>query len=168
MSFAAPAELATKENAMKKILLALCAVLAVLVVAGVAVAGGGEGHGHRTVRMHHQFAEALDLTEEQKAAVKPLHEELRAASEPVMEQLHRQMEELHALLDTANPNPTEVGNKAIAAHATRAQLKALHDDFKTRFTALLTDEQKAKLAEIDAKHGEGTREFRIIHHGPGF
>ncbi len=148
---------------MKKILLALCAVLVIAGMAGVAVAGD-RAHGPRMIQMHHHFAEALDLTEDQKASVKPLHEELRAQSEPVMEQLHQQMEELEALLDSANPNPTEVGNKAIAAHATRAQLKALHDDFKTRFTALLTDKQKAKLAEIDAKHGEGGPRMRFFHH----
>lgn len=151
---------------MKKILLGLCAVLAVLVLAGVAVAGDPVRE-HRVVRMHHQFAEGLDLTEDQKAAVKPLHEELRAQSEPVMEKMHQQMEELHALLDTANPNPTEVGNKAIAAHATRAQLKALHEEFKTRFSALLTDEQKAKLEEIHAKHGEDGPRIRFFHRGPG-
>ncbi len=151
---------------MKKILLGLCAVLVVSGMAGMAgvAVAGDRAHGPRMIQMHHQFAEALELTEDQKAAVKPLHEELRAQSEPVMEQLHRQMEELHALLDTANPNPTEVGNKAIAAHATRGQLKALHDDFKTRFSALLTGEQKAKLAEMDAKHGEDGPRIRFFHH----
>lgn len=152
---------------MKKILLGLCAVLVVACVAGVAVAGD-RAHGPRMIQMHHQFAEALELTEEQKTAVKPLHEELRAQSEPIMEQVHQQMEELHALLDTANPNPTEVGNKAITAHQTRAQLKALHDEFKTKFTALLTEEQKAKLAEIDAKHGEDGPRIRFFHHRQGF
>ncbi|HVR95627.1 MAG TPA: periplasmic heavy metal sensor [Thermoanaerobaculia bacterium] len=156
---------------MKKILLGLCAVLAVLIVAGVAMAGDrAHGRGPGIVRMHHQqFAEELNLTEEQQASVRQIHEDLRTRTEPVMEQLHQQMEDLEALLDTANPNPTEVGSKAIAAHATRTQLKALHDDFKTRFQALLTDEQKAKLAEIEAEHGdEGGPHVRFMHHrGPG-
>lgn len=143
---------------MKKFLFA---GVAVLVLATGAMAAGVHGHGPHAKGGHEGFfAAALDLTDAQKASLKPLHENLRAQAEPLMEQLHQQMEDIHTLLDTANPDPTEVGNRAIAANATRREIKALHETFKASLTALLTDEQKEKLAEIEEKHGGD--------HGPGF
>ena len=162
---------------MKKILIGICAILALAAVAMAAHPGhpGGGPHGKMRGGMHGDMMEAhfaaLNLTEDQKAAVKQLHEELRAKAEPLMEQAHEQWEAVHTLLDSANPNPTEVWTRAIAAHQTRAQLKALHDDFKTRFTALLTDEQKAKLEEFHERHegrGEMRHRFPGFGHGPGF
>jgi len=157
---------------MKKILIGICAVL---VLAAVALAQpghrGGGPHGKMRGDMMEAHFAALNLTEEQKAAAKQLHEELRTKAEPLMEQAHEQWEAVHELLDSDNPNPTEVGTRAIAAHQTRAQLKALHDEFKTRFTALLTAEQRTKLEKFHERHedgGEGRHRFRGFGHGPGF
>lgn len=155
----------------KRILFSLIAAL--VLVAGTALAGEhfkrvvvGEGHGPHMYFMHHDghFAEELGLSAEQKAAAKQLHEELWAKAEPVMEQHHQQMEEIHTLLDAGNANATEIGQKVIAAHATRKQLEAIHEDGMERFSALLTEEQRAKLEELKDKHpfphGMGMR----IHH----
>lgn len=162
---------------MKKILIALCAVLA---LAAVALAqhprhpdgGSDKMRGNMRGDMHGDMMEAhfaaLGLTEDQKAAATQLHEELRAKAEPLMNEVRERHEALEALLDGANPDPATVGNQVIAAHKTREQLKALHDDFKTRFTALLTDEQKAKLEQFHERHGDPGDHFRGFGHGPGF
>lgn len=165
---------------MKKILIGICAIFALAAMA-IAAQPGHRGGPHGKMRgemrgeMHGKMMEAhfaaLDLTADQKAAVKQLHEELRAKAEPLMEQAHEQWEAVHDLLESANPDPTEVGTRAIAAHQTRGQLKALHDDFKTRFSALLTAEQKAKLEELHEDRegrGEMRHRFRGFGHGPGF
>ena len=159
---------------MKKILIGICALLVLATVAMAAHPGGGP-HGKMRGEMRGEMMEAhfaaLNLTEGQKAAAKQLHEELRAKAEPLMEQAHEQWEAVHALLDSDNPNPTEVGTRAIAAHQTRAQLKALHEEFKTRFTALLTAEQKEKLEAFHERHegrGEMRHRFPGFGHGPGF
>ncbi len=152
---------------MKKILIGISAVL-VLALAAVAMAAhpGGGPHGKMKMRgghgeMHGEMMEAhfaaLGLTEDQKAAAKQLHEELRAKAEPLMEQVRERHEALQTMLDGANPDPATVGNQVIAAHQTRTQLKALHEDFKTRFTALLTDEQKEKLEQFHERHGDPER-----------
>lgn len=148
---------------MKKILFG---VFAVLVLAAAAIAAERHGAGPHRMRMHEHLTRALDLTEEQKAAAKQIHEETMTRAEPLMEQRERQWEELHALLDTANPNPTEVGNRMIAAHALRAQLKALHEDGMNRFKALLTEEQRSKLEEMHERRGEHGPRFRGFDHGP--
>jgi Spy/CpxP family protein refolding chaperone len=149
---------------MKKILFG---VFAVLVLAAAAIAAEHHGGGQHMARMHEHLTRALNLTDEQQAAARQIHEEMMPRAEALMEQHRQQREELHALLDTANPNPTEVGNKAIAAHATRNQLKALHEEGMTRFKALLTEEQRTRLEEMHERHGErGLRFHHGFGHGP--
>ena len=142
---------------MRKTLIASMIAVVVLALAGAAVAGGPHfkraggphmvfehGGGHMA-----RMAEKLDLTEDQKEAAKKLHEEAMTRAEPLMEQHHQQMEEIHSLLDAGTATATEIGEKMIAAHATGKQLRAVHDETKASFTALLTAEQRAKLEEMD-------------------
>ena len=144
----------------------LFALLAALVLAaGAALAGGdhfkrvmvhegGGGDPH----MMHAFAQKLELTDEQKESAKQIHEEIWTKAEPLMEQHRQQMEEVHKLLDAGNANATEIGQKMIAAHATRKQIGALHEEGMGRFKALLTEEQKARFEELEKDH-------QIPHHG---
>ena len=150
---------------MKKILtLAFCAALAVFAV-GAAQSDdhGHEGHGsHMRMMMHGDgghLGAALDLTDEQKAEARKIHEETFARAEPLMEQAREAMEKVHDLLEGSNPNPTEVGQRMIAAHAFHKQLKALHEDAMARFSALLTAEQLEKFKEMQEKHGEDHERF---------
>lgn len=146
----------------KRVLFSLMA--AFVLVAGAALAGehvkrfvihGGPG-------MHGAFAEELGLSAEQKESAKQLHEELMAKAQPIMEQHHQQMEEVHSLLDAGNANATEIGQKMIAAHATRKQLEAIHEEGFERFKSILTEEQQAKLEELKKEHPfpHGTRIMR--------
>jgi len=147
---------------MKRILTyGLCAAL---VLMGAAFAVHAQGHGGLHGKMmgghmagmegHHEemMAKALDLTADQTAAAKKLHAELLAKAQPLMTQHHQQMDEIKTLLDGANPDATEIGQKMITAHATGQQLKSLHEDFMTRFSTLLTADQKAKLEKMKQSH----------------
>lgn len=158
---------------MKKILLGFCGALAIGAMATVTMAAMPGGHGdmhgkgmhdgamqgQMMDRMADHIATYLKLNDQQKTAMGQLMTEMHAKAEPLMDQQRQQWEDVEALVKAGNPDPTEVGNKVIAAYETRAQLKALHDGFKTRFATLLTDEQKAKMAEMEKMHGED---------GPGF
>jgi Spy/CpxP family protein refolding chaperone len=157
---------------MKRIL-TLC--LAAILLAGVAAfAAGAHGEGWKhmggpgEMGAHHaaMIAQALDLTDDQKAAAKKLHEELAAKAQPLMTQHHQQMAEIKTLLDSGNADAAEIGQKVIAAHATGQQLKALHEDFKTRFSALLNADQLDKLKKLEAMHHD--RESVGFEPGPGF
>jgi Spy/CpxP family protein refolding chaperone len=143
---------------MKRILAyGLCAAL-VLVGAAFAVHAQGHGgfHGHMAgMQGHHEefIAKTLGLNADQTAAAKKLHAELLVKAQPLMTQHHQQMDEIKTLLDGASPDATEIGQKMITAHVTGQQLKTLHEDFKTKFSALLTADQKAKLQQMDqARH----------------
>lgn len=137
-------------------------LLGTLLGAGLAhaqpMAGGWAHHDHG------RFTDALNLTADQQASAKQLRKDLRAKAEPLMQQERQQMEELKALLDGAHPDATEVGTKMLAAHATREQLRALHDEFTTKFSQLLTADQKAKFERFQAMR----QEFGGHHMGFGF
>lgn len=149
-------------NVKKTIASAACAAL---LLAGAAVAQMHHGHMGKAgmAGMEEHIASVLNLTDAQKASAKQLHADLKAKAAPLMEQSRQQHQELKQLLEGTNPDATAIGEKMIAAHATHAQLKALHDDFKTRFSALLNADQKAKLQQLEQTrmqrwHGEGPGE----------
>jgi Spy/CpxP family protein refolding chaperone len=144
---------------MKRILTAaFCA--AVLLGAAFVVRAQGSAFHHRMgspddMARHEEFmAKALDLTAEQKAAAQKIHTEVAAKAKPLMEQARQQWEEIHALLEKDNPDPTEIGQRVIAAHATREQLEALHQDAMTKFSALLNADQLAKFKQFQEMHHE--------------
>jgi Spy/CpxP family protein refolding chaperone len=119
-------------------------------------------------QMHHGFhgkagadhsaflTKALNLTADQQTAVQKLHQDLMAKAMPLMQQHRQQMSEVKTLLNGTNPDATEIGQKVITAHATQLQLKSLHEDFKTKLTALLTPDQKTKLQQMEQAHGNHT------------
>jgi Spy/CpxP family protein refolding chaperone len=143
---------------MKRIL--TLGFVAVLVV-GTALSLHAQGPGFQRrgpsgmMHSHGEFlAKALDLSDEQKVAVQKLIEDLESKAQPLSEQHRQQMEEVHALLEGANPDPTVVGQKVIAAHASREQLEALHDDFKAKLSTLLTPDQLEKAKKLHDMHRE--------------
>jgi len=130
---------------------------AILVVGATAFAAGAGGHwagGHGKMMQQHAafLAKALNLTADQQAAAKKLHDDLAAKAQPLMAQHRQQMQEIKALLDGGNADAADIGQKTIDAHATRQQLKALHDDFTTKFSALLTPDQLTKFQQLQAEH----------------
>ena len=149
---------------MKRILtLALSAAL----VLGATFAVQAQMHGHgfhgKGMADHTAFlTKALNLTADQQASVTKLHQDLMAKAQPLMQQHHQQMAEIKTLLDGVNPDATEIGQKTIAAHSTMQQLKSLHEDFKTKLTALLTPDQKTKLQQMEQMHHD-----RASFGGPG-
>ena len=153
----------------RKILFSLIAAL--VLVTGAALAGEHFKqvmvHGGPGEHMMHggpAFAEELGLNDEQKEAAKQIHEEIWAKAKPIMEQHHQQFEEIHALLDAGNANATEIGQKMIAAHASKKQVEPLHEEGMERFKALLTEEQKEKLEALEKEHPTPHRGMRMRIH----
>jgi Spy/CpxP family protein refolding chaperone len=129
-------------------------VAAVALFAAVALAQGPGpgGHGPGMPGMLDHLATALNLTAAQKATATQLHADLEAKAMPLMQQSRQQWSEMRTLLDGSNPDATELGTKLIAFHATQVQLKALHDDFTTKLSAVLTADQKATFTKMEAHH----------------
>jgi len=122
-------------------------VFAALLLAGAALA---QRHGARGSMVDH-LASALDLTEAQKATATQLETAMRAQAAPLMQQSRQQRAELRTLLQSADPDAAQIGEKVLAAHATRAQIKALHDDFDAKLKGILTADQQAKLGQLQQR-----------------
>ncbi len=148
---------------MKRIL-TLASCLALLFAIVLVVQAQAQGHRfNRAIadpdeisRRGDFLAKALALTDAQKTAVSKLREELAVKAQPLAEQHRQQMDEIDKLLEGVNPDATEIGEQMIAAHATRQQLKALHDELETKLSALLTAEQLEKFKsfqETRREHG---------------
>jgi Spy/CpxP family protein refolding chaperone len=139
-------------------------LLCILSLAAVpAFAGGGHfaraaGAGSAAAANAHfeHLAKALNLTDDQKAAVQPLRDELQATVQPLFTDLHTKHQALRTALQS-NADATTVGEAAIAAHAVQTQIKAAHDKFNQAFAALLTPDQQTKLKALQAQHGRGPR-----------
>ncbi|MFY9826805.1 MAG: periplasmic heavy metal sensor [Thermoanaerobaculia bacterium] len=133
---------------------------AILLVGASAFAAGAGSHwagGHGKMMQQHAayLAKALNLTPDQQAAAKKLHDDMAAQAQPLMAQRRQQMQQIHSLLDSGSADAADVGQRMIDAHATQKQLKALHDDLKTKFTALLNPDQLEKFQQIQAAHPHG-------------
>jgi Spy/CpxP family protein refolding chaperone len=108
---------------------------AALLMTGALLAQAPHGHmGHMMGKsgaagMADHLASALSLTDAQKASAKQLHQELWTKAQPLMAKMKQQ----------------------------RDELKAMHEDFANRFSALLNADQKAKFQEMrqQFEHGDG-------------
>lgn len=114
---------------------------------------GGPPHGPQ---MGPPLERVLDLTADQQKAVEALRKEEYEAMRPAMEQLRGLHEALRDALEAATPDPMTVGQAAIAVHAAEAQMKQGHAAYRERLLALLTDEQKQKLALFEKMMGPGS------------
>lgn len=103
-----------------------------------------QGPGPGEVLNPQQLAEFLGLTEAQIAQIAPLREALRATVEPLREQQRENGETLRDAVDAGDA--ATAGQMVIANHAIGQQIQAAGATFKTAFEALLTSEQKSKLA----------------------
>lgn len=146
---------------MKK---ALIAILALVVLAtGVLFAVGqrthnGEKGGWGMRGGHHRgmgmMLRSLDLTEEQKAKVKELRDASRANLEQTITALKANREKMEALTANGAFDEAQVTALANEQAALFAKLTVEKQRMKSQVFALLTDGQKAKLAEIKAKRAE--------------
>lgn len=137
------------DQTMKRILLA--AVLALTLTAaliaqrGPALRGGGEPAA--------ALKTALGLTDAQVTAITALIRAERTRLEAIRTEIDGKQQALDALLSAASPIPVDVGNAAIALHASEAKIKAEQDYLIGQIKQQLTGEQQQKLDTLIAANG---------------
>lgn len=109
----------------------------------------------------------LNLTDEQKASVKQMMEENRAKFQPIQTALRENREKLRAA--TANGTFDEAQITALANEQTGLMAKMIieKERAKAQIFAMLTDEQKAKAAEMRQKMEERFKTRHIRRGGEG-
>jgi protein CpxP len=133
---------------MKTRTISILAATAVLLIGGMFVVAqrmrhhGFIGHGGPAAMMFRQ----LNLTDDQKAKVKEILEANKATIQPIREAMKANHEKLAAL----NGNFDEAQVSAIAKEQgdLTAQMIVARARVKSQIFAILTDEQKAKAAQL--------------------
>lgn len=132
-------------------LAALATGACLLLGAAIASAQPWQRHGGMGMRGGaNMLATALNLSDSQKTAVEQLHSALLTKVQPLFEQHRQQMAEIHGLLDAGNADAATIGQKVIAAYATGQKIKAAHDDFDTKVSALLDSDQLTKFKALQS------------------
>jgi Spy/CpxP family protein refolding chaperone len=119
---------------------------AVVATAGSAALAQGPPPGGPPPRI----AAALGLTDQQKAVWASAFSTMRATAQPLHAQAKAIRAEIDALFAQGNPDPALLGQKMIAMHAVREQLRQARATMQSTTASVLTDEQKVKLDAIKA------------------
>jgi Spy/CpxP family protein refolding chaperone len=88
---------------------------------------------------------ALNLTDAQVTAIQALLQTRETRAQALRTEIGQKRTALETLLNAATPNPTDVGNAAIALRASEKKLVAERDWFITELKKLLTGDQQQKL-----------------------
>ena len=113
------------------------------------------------------FKDALGLTDAQVQAITNLAQSERTTVQAIMTDIQQKRQTLDGLLNAASPNPTDVGNAAIALHASEGKIAAERNAFISQVKAQLTGEQQQKLDTLLAANGGRFLPFPGLG-GPGF
>lgn len=133
---------------------------AVLLAVTAAMAEGRRGHGGPDGDFHRMLRQ-LDLSSDQQSQVKAIFEKEKPTLQPLMQQMHQNHDAMNAL-ETAGPFD-EAKTRALATQnsQTMVELEVEHARIKSEIVQILTPDQKAKLAQIEANHEE-----RMSRHTP--
>jgi periplasmic protein CpxP/Spy len=133
---------------------------AVMLAVAAAIAQGPHGFGGPGGEFHHMLRQ-LDLTSDQHSQVKAIFEKEKPTLQPLMQQM-RQNESAMKALEAAGPfDEAKVTALATQNSQTMIQLQVEHERIKSEIMQILTPDQKAKLAQIEANH-----EARMSKHAP--
>jgi Spy/CpxP family protein refolding chaperone len=104
----------------------------------------------------------LSLTAQQITALTALRDAAKRDGQAAMDKIKMHLDELRTALDAANPDTTAIRTHFLAAHDAMGQAHLAMLITNARAKALLTDAQRAQLAQM--RHGmmDGRR-----HGGPG-
>lgn len=122
------------------------AVLA-LFVGAIAMAQMGPGPGPAGPRA---LANYLQLTPDQVTAWQQINKDTQTAVTPLQTNARDLRQQLNTALTGGSPDPAAVGRLAISLHNVQEQVRTLHEDAKSKRLALLTADQKTKLAAFEA------------------
>ncbi|MGO9863868.1 MAG: Spy/CpxP family protein refolding chaperone [Terriglobales bacterium] len=132
----------------------------VMLAVAAAIAQGPHGFGGPGGGFRHMLRQ-LDLTADQHSQVKAIFEKEKPTMQPLMEQMRQNRDAMKAL-EASGPFD-EAKTRALATQnaQTMVELQVEHARIKSQIMQILTADQKAKLAQIEANRAE-----RRGKHGP--
>jgi protein CpxP len=122
-----------------------------MLAVAAAIAQGMHGHGGPDGNFHRMLKQ-LDLTSDQHSQVKAIWEKEKPALQPLMQQM-RQNHSAMKTLEASGPfDETKTRALATQNSQTLVELQVEHARIKSEIMQILTADQKAKLAQIEANH----------------
>jgi periplasmic protein CpxP/Spy len=131
------------------------ALVLALAVAGGALAQGmhhGMGHGFNFEGMLSYYADALDLTSAQQDQIKSIWAKEKTNIEPLMQQMHQFHGDMEKLTDSGTFDEAKVRTLATQESQNMVELTVQHARVKSEMLQVLSPEQRAKFAQLQAKH----------------
>jgi periplasmic protein CpxP/Spy len=127
---------------------------AVTLAVAAAIAQGMHGHGGPDGDFHHMlgfFTHYLDLTTDQQAQVKAIWEKEKPTIQPLIQQERQNRANMRALQSNGPFDEAKTRALATVNAQTMIELQVQHERIKSEMMQVLTADQKAKLAEFEAK-----------------
>jgi protein CpxP len=152
-----------QEGSVKSINSKLAVVAVALALsAGMAFA---QGEGHESMPMHHGMhgdfmgghglglpLHQLNLTDDQKSQIKQIFQSEHANMKPLMQQEFVAHQQLIQLVTSGNFDQAKAAAIAAQESQTHVQLEVEHAKIASQIYQLLSSDQKAKVADMIAKH----------------
>ena len=142
-------------------------VVALGLLVGVAIAADQEGEGsmHQGMMMHHGFGDGLglplhqlNLTDEQKTQIQQIMKNEHANMKPLMQQEFQAHQQMMQLVTSGNFDEGKAAKIAAQESQTHVQLQVEHARIASQIYNLLSSDQKAKVADMVAKHQQRMQE----------
>jgi protein CpxP len=124
---------------------------AVMLAAAAAIAQGMHGHGGPGGGFHHMLKQ-LDLSADQKTQVKAIWEKEKPAMQPLMQQMQQNHQAMKALEASGPFDETKTRALVTQNSQTMIEVEVAHARIKSEIMQILTADQKAKLAQLEASH----------------
>ena len=105
------------------------------------------------------FTDYLDLTSTQQAQVKAIWQKEKPTIQPLMKQMHQNHADMRALQASGPFDEAKTRALATSQAQTMIELQVQHARIKSEMMQVLTADQKAKLAQFEAK-----KEARMQEH----
>ena len=111
------------------------------------------------VRLHMaRIAQALNLSDAQKAQAKSIFQQARLTAQPVREQLKQNREALQAAIKSGND--AQIQSISQAQGSLLGQMVAIRSQAAVKFYALLTPEQRAKADQLKQQFQQRIQNWR--------
>ncbi len=119
---------------------------------GLARAQDRGGRGGGSLVPHQMVLEHLGITDPgQLEQINQLEEAAKTDLGILREEQQEYRDQLRTLLDTEDPNPTEVGILVISARNTGKDIRSIWQSYREQFKLLLTSEQLTAWEEFQSK-----------------
>src|SRR5215813_10633155 len=149
-----------------KLIVSLGAVaLALLVGVAIAADQGDDAPMHHGMMMHHGFGDGLglplhqlNLTDDQKTRIHQIFKTEHTSMKPLMQQEFQAHQQMIQLVTSGNFDQAKAAAIAAQESQTHVQLEVEHAKIASQVYNLLSSDQKAKVADMVAKHQQRMQE----------